>query len=55
MAAALLIRDSNTGVSLWILLFTDSYWITYIFRSELKFLVKMITKEKMQYLLYWNF
>ena len=46
-AATLLNGDSNTGIFLWILLFTNSYRITYVFPSVLKFLVTMITKETM--------
>ena len=41
--ATLLNRDSNTGVFLWIFLFTNSYRIRYVFPSVLRFLVKMIT------------
>ena len=43
--ATLLYRDSNTVVFLWMFLFANSYRMTYVFPS--KFLVKMITKEKM--------
>ena len=46
-SATLLKTDFNTGIFLWILLFTNSYRITYIFPSVLIFLVKMITKGKM--------
>ena len=43
--ATLLYRDSNTVVFFWMFLFANSYRMTYVFSS--KFLVKMITKEKM--------
>ena len=46
-AATLVNRDPDTVVFLWIFLFTNSYRITYVFLSLLKFLVKMVTKEKM--------
>ena len=45
MPAALLKRDFNTGVFLWLFLFTNSYRITFVFPSVLIFLVKKITKE----------
>ena len=45
--ATLLNGDSNTGVFLWIFLFTNNYRIAYVFPSVMKVLVKMITKEKM--------
>ena len=44
--ATLLKRDSNTGVFMWIFLFTNSYRVTSVFLSVLTFLVDDYKKQK---------
>ena len=44
--ATLLKRDSNTGVFMWIFLFTNSYRVTCVFLSVLTFLVDDYKKQK---------